>query len=98
VKAVNIEWDVDCEEDKVLLPIEMELPDGMEDEEEISDYLSEVIGFCHKGFCLLETNAHSCICSEKPHLKDAVSAAERQRNTLSHGQGDTDVRSDYFQR
>ena len=37
MKATNIIWDLD---------------DGMEDEEEINDYLSETTGYCHKGFAL----------------------------------------------
>lgn len=52
MKVTNIEWDVDCPEDLETLPTEVEIPDGMEDEEEISDYLSDLTGFCHKGFCL----------------------------------------------
>lgn len=31
---------------------EIDIPDGMTDEEEISDYLSDTTGFCHKGFSL----------------------------------------------
>ena len=52
MKATNIEWDVDCPEDLETLPTEVEIPGGMEDEEEMSDYLSDLTGFCHKGFCL----------------------------------------------
>lgn len=51
MKAVNIAWDVDDEED-VALPEEIDIPDGMTDEDEISDYLSEVTGYCHLGFTL----------------------------------------------
>jgi len=54
MKAVNIEWDFDNEEDTPLLPTEIEIPKGLEDEDEISDYLSDVTGFCHKGFHLIE--------------------------------------------
>ena len=54
MKAVNIEWDVDFEEDLEDLPTEMEIPEGMEDEEEISDWLSDQTGFCHWGFELEE--------------------------------------------
>ena len=54
MKAVNIEWDVDYAEDRVLLPTEIEIPNGMEDEDEISDYLSDVTGYCHKGYDLIE--------------------------------------------
>lgn len=52
MKAVNIEWDVDCQEDLAALPTEIEIPDGMVDEDEISDYLSDVTGFCHKSYIL----------------------------------------------
>lgn len=51
MKATNIQWDVDCPEDLEFLPTEVELPAGME-AEEVSDYLSDLTGFCHKGFCL----------------------------------------------
>ena len=48
--AFNIQWDVDFPEDLCCLPDEIEIPDGMEDEYEISDYITEVTGFCHSGF------------------------------------------------
>lgn len=32
------------------LPNEIEIPEDVEDDDEISDYLSDVTGFCHKGF------------------------------------------------
>ena len=54
MKAINIEWDVDNEEDLEMLPTEIDIPDGMENEDEISDYLSDVTGFCHKGFYLVD--------------------------------------------
>ena len=52
MKAVDICWDVDYDEDMVYLPSEIILPNGMTDEEEISDYLSNITGFCHDGFYL----------------------------------------------
>ena len=52
---VNIEWDVDLAEDLDSLPKEVQIPDGMTDTEEISDYLSNLTGFCHRGFGLKET-------------------------------------------
>jgi hypothetical protein len=52
MKATNIKWDVDFKEDLELLPTEIEIPNGMNDEEEISDYISDVTGFCHYGFIL----------------------------------------------
>lgn len=54
MKAVGIIWDVDYEEDLELLPKEIEIPDWMTDEDEISDYLSDTTGYCHKGFYLEE--------------------------------------------
>ena len=45
VKATNIDWDVDREEDREFLPTEIEIPEGMEDKDEISDYLSDETGF-----------------------------------------------------
>ncbi len=50
MKAINIIWDADGED--ISLPTGIDIPEGMEDEEEISDYLSETTGYCHKGFAL----------------------------------------------
>ena len=58
LKAVNIEWDVDLAEDLDSLPKEVQIPDGMTDTEEISDYLSNLTGFCHRGFGLKETQRY----------------------------------------
>lgn len=53
MKAVNIMWDTDGDEKlRKTLPTEIEIPDGMTDEDEISDYLSDTTGFCHFGFDL----------------------------------------------
>ena len=58
MKAINIEWDVDDERDLDYLPEEISIPDDMVDEygevdeDEISDYISDVTGFCHNGFVL----------------------------------------------
>lgn len=54
MKAINIKWDVDSQEDLDYLPTVIEIPDGMTDEEEISDYISDFTGFCHKGFELID--------------------------------------------
>ena len=48
--AFNIQWDVDSPEELHGLPDEIEIPDGMEDEDQISDYITETTGFCHSGF------------------------------------------------
>lgn len=54
MKAINIIWDVDFEEDLENLPTEIEIPNGMTDEEEISDYITDETGFCHNGFELVD--------------------------------------------
>ena len=52
MKATDILWAVDNEEDLEYLPTEIDIPDGMEDEEEIADYISDVTGLCHEGYVL----------------------------------------------
>lgn len=56
MKATNIIWDVDAEDEVTTdeLPKEVKIPDGMTDEEEISDYITNETGFCHKGFSIEE--------------------------------------------
>lgn len=54
MKAINIIWDVDFEEDLENLPTEIDIPNGMTDEDEISDYITDEIGFCHCGFELVD--------------------------------------------
>lgn len=50
MKAVNIIWDVDSKDDLEFLPQEIDIPEGMTDEDEISDYLSDTTGYGHRGF------------------------------------------------
>lgn len=58
MRAINIEWDITDddltkeEQEDVLaeLPTEVEIPDDLEDEDEISDWLSDEYGYCHNGF------------------------------------------------
>ena len=52
-KAVDIKWDTDGN-DKLLyeLPTEVKIPQSMTDINEISDWLSNQVGFCHNGFKL----------------------------------------------
>lgn len=52
MKAINILWDTDGE--KIELPTEIDIPEGLTDEEEISDYISDKTGFCHYGFELIK--------------------------------------------
>ena len=54
MKAVEIKWDIDDDDDLDLLPTEIEIPDGMDDGEEISDYISNVTGLCHGGYRLVD--------------------------------------------
>ena len=54
LKAINIMWDVDNKNDLKHLPTEIIIPEGMTDEDEISDFLSNETGFCHEGFKLVE--------------------------------------------
>lgn len=54
MKATNILWDVDRRSDLDYLPTEIELPEGMTNPDEISDYVSEFSGFCHRGFHIEE--------------------------------------------
>ncbi len=59
MKATHIIWDIDEGYDGDLdvlqmLPNEIEIPKGMTEEEEISDYITEETGFCHKGFELVD--------------------------------------------
>lgn len=51
MKAVKIKWDTDGDM-KLFneLPTEIEIPEGMTDENRISDYLTDETGFCHNGF------------------------------------------------
>ena len=51
MKAVNIQWDTDRDQELLKeLPTEIDIPDGMDVVDEISDYISDVTGFCHYGF------------------------------------------------
>ena len=57
MKATNIKWDVDNKEDIKYLPTEVEIPPEIAeaasvDEDAISDYLSDLSGYCHWGFDL----------------------------------------------
>ena len=55
MKAFNIVWDVDDERDLQLLHTEIDSTEGMEDDDEITDYISDVTGFSLKGY-LIDTD------------------------------------------
>lgn len=51
MKACNIIWD--AEPDVIdTLPTEVEIPNGITDVDDVSNYLSDLTGYCHFGFCL----------------------------------------------
>lgn len=60
VKATNIQWDIDLEDGETYedaikslsLPNELFIPKTLKTEDEISDYISDLTGFCHRGFSL----------------------------------------------
>ena len=52
MKAINIKWDIDDDND-VVLPSEIEIPNNIT-EDDISDYLSDVTGYCHFGYDLIK--------------------------------------------
>jgi hypothetical protein len=56
MKAINIKWDVDNDEPEDLdLPTEIEIPVEIQDDEDaISNYISDLTGFCHYGFEISE--------------------------------------------
>ena len=55
MKAVNIKWDTNGDLEWLYeLPEEMEIPEGMTDEDEISEWLSDQEGFFHNGFELVD--------------------------------------------
>lgn len=68
LKAVDIKWDVtddgidesDDEACEILesLPTEMDIPEGMTDPDEISDWLSDETGFCHYSFRLVDQDGN----------------------------------------
>lgn len=63
MKAIHIKWDTDGDQELAKeLPDTIKIPEELANEvedlnnanEKISDYLSDVTGFCHYGFDLVE--------------------------------------------
>ena len=50
--STNLLWDADTQEELELLPIEIDIQEDITEDDEISDYLSDVSGYCHHGFSL----------------------------------------------
>lgn len=55
-KAINIQWDVDYDDELNDLPTEIDIPEYIdpEDNDAVADYISNVTGYCHFGFDILE--------------------------------------------
>lgn len=62
MKAIDIEWDTDGDKEVLdELPTEIQIPDELTKNadkdsyyDEISDYISDVTGFCNYGFRLID--------------------------------------------
>lgn len=54
MKATNIKWDIDENDDISYLPKELEIPNHITDIDDISDYLTWLCGYCHDGFILID--------------------------------------------
>lgn len=53
-KAVDIQWDTDGDLGALeSLPAEIPIPDGIDDDA-VSDYISDLTGFCHFGYRLVQ--------------------------------------------
>lgn len=53
MKATHIKWEIDDESSKEYLPNEIEIPDEIvDDDEAISDYISDQTGYLHNGFII----------------------------------------------
>ena len=49
--AVNIQWDIDDDEkDSIALPGAIVIPEEIETDDGIVDYITDYTGFCHNGF------------------------------------------------
>lgn len=67
MKASNIKWDTDGYSPKKLgLPKTVDIPKGIYDLDEISDYLSDTYEFCHQGFKITytEEDVRNCLLQE----------------------------------
>ena len=53
VKVISVDWDTDgMDEEELDLPNEVEVPSDI-DEDLVSDWLSDIYGYCVKGWCEL---------------------------------------------
>ena len=74
IKAKNIQWDTDGYKPRLPKFIIVELPDDVIGEDEISDFVSDKItditGYCHKGFELVPVYEPYAISTSDGHDED----------------------------
>lgn len=69
--AYNIKWDTDdIAPEELDLPTEIEIPPNITDEDEISDYISDITGFCHYGFELSDALPDGFMLNEPKKYKN----------------------------
>ena len=89
MKATNIIWDADDPEDLEGLPTEIDIPEGMTDEDTISDYLSDLTGFCHRAspwtlsLASEPTSLLSSALTAKPRLRSTAGIRTAMDSRLS---------------
>ena len=86
MKAINIEWDVtdgaeDMTQEEIneilgTLPKEMEIPEELEDEKEILDWISDETGFLFHGVTLIEGKLRYYVCGIGYDENDCVTDYE----------------------
>jgi hypothetical protein len=86
-KAVNIQWDIDKEETDVSLPNEIVLPDDIEDDDEISDYITDATGFCHKGYEIVEEETELKVLVVEPKKFPYMKTIDSGLKSLQHEVG-----------
>ncbi len=89
--AKNIQWDIDIEEEayeemkkEIGLPDEIEIPEGMTDIDDIEDYISDVIGYCHSGFELIKI-PEKCSMNKLEKLLKRAFENESGKNSYKSG-------------
>ena len=77
MKAYNIHWETDGDLDVFLsLPNEIKIPDGMVDEDEISDYISDQTGWCHYRLDVLEG------CEDNPVYRKEIQEIRKELSEI----------------
>ena len=78
-KAVNIKWDTDGDKEILeSLPTEIKIPDNLTDDE-ISDYISDKVGYCHYGFEIEETKTKTSRTRKKKKAEDKIEKSEKTK-------------------